>query len=258
MNAPIYTPGRIVWRELFTPDIEASRAFYESLCGWSIEKERSGKSDYHLIKADARPVGGLVPLPAFPRRGVPARWVSYVSVPDVDEAVAATRTAGGKILQDPMDTPPMGRLAVIEDPQGGIIAVWRGTKGDPPADDRPAVGSFFWEHLSTTDPAAARRFYRRVLGWDSAPFKGAEGISLFIPGQPPEAAGYMLAPPGVSPDWLSYVVVESLEETRGRAARSGGRVLSRSIPIPSLGRFDVIRDPHRAQIALFEPTPSFG
>ena len=35
MSEPMWTPGRVVWRELMTKDVEASKAFYGAMFGWT-------------------------------------------------------------------------------------------------------------------------------------------------------------------------------------------------------------------------------
>lgn len=63
------------------------------------------------------------------------------------------------------------------------------------------------------------------------------------------------APPNVPTHWLVHVVVDKLEDARGRAEKLGGKVLMAEIKVPSVGRMAVIADPLGAAISLFEPAP---
>jgi len=49
----------------------------------------------------------------------------YVAVDDVDENAKLAEELGAKIIRGPMDIPNVGRMAIIEDPTGAMIATFR-------------------------------------------------------------------------------------------------------------------------------------
>ena len=53
----------------------------------------------------------------------PAAWLSYLSVPDLDRAVAQVGSAGGKVLLPPPAVGAYGRVAVVTDPQGAPLGL---------------------------------------------------------------------------------------------------------------------------------------
>ena len=53
--------------------------------------------------------------------GVPNHWQVYFQVADPDAAVAKAAQLGGAVVVQPFDL-PVGRLAVISDPQGACSA----------------------------------------------------------------------------------------------------------------------------------------
>jgi len=53
--------------------------------------------------------------------------MSYVTVPDLPAAVAKAKALGAKICKDVIIL-PMGRFAIISDPQGASIGLWEFTK----------------------------------------------------------------------------------------------------------------------------------
>ncbi len=58
---------------------------------------------------------------------VPANfWMYYVSVGDVDAAQKKAVSLGGRAMEPPMDIPGVGRMAVIVDPQGAVISLFKG------------------------------------------------------------------------------------------------------------------------------------
>lgn len=46
-----------------------------------------------------------------------------MTVDDVDSRSAMVAGAGGVVLAAPMDIPNVGRLAIIQDPTGGVIGI---------------------------------------------------------------------------------------------------------------------------------------
>ena len=67
-------------------------------------------------------MGGMMKCP---HPGLPAHWLAYVNVPDVDAAAAAAAKLGGQIVVPPMDIPTVGRIAVLVDPQGAAIGIFK-------------------------------------------------------------------------------------------------------------------------------------
>ena len=79
--------------------------------------------DYHLMMQGDRPVGGIMAMvPGLPP-GTPPHWTSYLAVMDVDAACRQTRELGGGIIRAPWDVPGVGRIAIITDPTGAVLAL---------------------------------------------------------------------------------------------------------------------------------------
>src|SRR5271170_8080891 len=90
-------------------------------------------------------------------------------------------------------------------------------------------GRFAWYELLTTDMAAARAFYGRVLGWQAQDASTAQfPYSVFSCGQAP-VGGLMELPPdarqaGATPRWVGYVAVDDVRGAAERLRRLGGRI----------------------------------
>lgn len=248
MSESNYTYGMFVWRELYTTDMEASRRFYGELLGWKITKAEMPGVDYYLAHAGEKQVAGLF----APDNGTPSMWNSYVSVPDVDAAAAAASASGAKVINGPMDIPGIGRMATFLDPQGALLSVYKDAKGDPPGGQMPKAGEFCWEQLETTDLAAAKAFYPKVVGWQVQDFNG---IVVFGMGPKAGAASVHEAQPGVPAHWSAHVAVPKLADANARATRLGATVLVERIDVPTVGSFSVVRDNVGALINLFEGLP---
>jgi predicted enzyme related to lactoylglutathione lyase len=116
------TVGAFSWAELTTPNPAAATEFYGKLFGWTFQTMDMGSGPYHVIKIGDDALGGVMnPPPGAPP--MPPHWGSYVTVAQCDDTAALCASLGGKVLVPPMDIPTVGRMAVIQDPQGALISV---------------------------------------------------------------------------------------------------------------------------------------
>jgi uncharacterized protein len=116
------THGAFSWSELMTPDPAAATAFYGALLGWKIDTMEMGNGPYHVVKAGDAAVGGIMKTPAD-AAGMPPSWGVYMTVDDVEAAVAKAQALGGKVVAPVMAVPHVGRMAVLADPQGAVFSV---------------------------------------------------------------------------------------------------------------------------------------
>lgn len=116
------TPGAFSWNELTTPDPKAACEFYGGLLGWRFQTLDMGSGPYHLIQVGECNIGGLM-APQPGGEGMPPCWGTYVTVGDADAAAAKAEQLGGKVLAPPFDIPNVGRMAVLQDPQGAVFQV---------------------------------------------------------------------------------------------------------------------------------------
>ncbi|HEV2361653.1 MAG TPA: VOC family protein [Acidimicrobiales bacterium] len=118
-------PGSFTWIELWTRDTEKAKAFYGDVFGWTSETHDMGGTDYTEWKLDGSSAsGGMMDMPADVPAEVPSHWVVYFEVDDVDASVTAASDLGAKVLVPAMDIPP-GRFAVIQDPIGAPLALFK-------------------------------------------------------------------------------------------------------------------------------------
>ena len=117
--------GTFCWNELLTSDVNSATRFYAGLFGWSTQaRDMGGGRQYTMAKLGETQVGGLMP---HPMAGTPSHWLAYVAVDDVDRVADLARQLGGQVLQPPTDIPGIGRFAVIQDPTGAVLGLFRGT-----------------------------------------------------------------------------------------------------------------------------------
>lgn len=247
-----YAPGAFVWHELNTRDVAASEAFFTRLFGWTIQRMPMESFEYPMIHANGVAIGGIVDMNhmGVPKE-VPSHFVGYVSVPSVDASADAAKQAGGQVVAGPMDIPGVGRFAVIVDPQGAVLSVFRSLQGDPDQTQMPKTGEFCWDELATSDVDAAVSFYQKVVGWTAGASPARMEGGVFMMGDKMEASYGGLPMPQAPTHWLAHVVVENLTASVQKAKDLGAKILMERMEIP-FGTFAVAMDPQGAAFAMFE------
>ncbi len=116
-----------------------------------------------------------------------------------------------------------------------------------------------WVDLSTPDLEGARKFYSALFGWT-------------CPAGPPEAGGYSVCDlggktvaglgPQMSPDmppfWMTYVNVDSVDDTMAKVEANGGTVFAPGMDVMDAGRMAVFGDPLGAVIGVWQPNEHLG
>jgi uncharacterized protein len=249
-----YTPGRFVWFEHTSNDISKARAFYEKLFDWNTETMAIPGSDpYPVIHNGDNGIGGYAQAPA----GTPTRWLSYLSVSDVDSAYKAALAAGAKSLMAPMDYGSAGRAATIADPTGGVFSLWRGAEGDPAESETTPPGGWIWNELATKDEKTALAFYEKAFGFSHDAMSTPDGTYYILKqGAKGRAGVYKAKDPKMPTLWTPYVCVADADATSARAQSLGATVLLTPMDIPGVGRLALYNDPLGASIAILKPDPS--
>jgi uncharacterized protein len=123
------TPGAFSWCELMTSDPAAAASFYAGLCGWNVKEMGEEMGGYRVVSVGETGIGGIM---AFPKDAppMPPHWGCYITTADLEATVAKCSSLGGKVMMPGMDIPGVGRLAVLQDPQG---AVFNAIQYAPPA-----------------------------------------------------------------------------------------------------------------------------
>lgn len=120
MSDPFKQHGAFSWCELMTTNVEAAKAFYTKLFGWTTEDMTSPGMTYTVVKAAGNGIGGIMAIPEN-AKDMPAAWGAYVTVDDVDATAKTAQQLGAKLCVPPTDIPDVGRFCVIQDPQGATI-----------------------------------------------------------------------------------------------------------------------------------------
>jgi predicted enzyme related to lactoylglutathione lyase len=111
--------------ELHTKDLPKARKFYESLFGWELkDMPMPGGESYTMIGVGEGVGGGMMA-----DSSVNPHWLAYVGVDDVRAKTAQAKSLGATVLQDVMQVGEYGKMSVIRDPSGAVLALWQGKGG---------------------------------------------------------------------------------------------------------------------------------
>src|SRR5215213_4382208 len=116
-----YEHGVPCWVTTMQPDHQAAGAFYGELFGWQLRDEHD--NGYLLARRRGRVAAAVTPMPPGVEPPPAPEWVTSVWVDSADAAAAAATAAGGTLLTEPFDA-PTGRLTVIADRAGAVLAAW--------------------------------------------------------------------------------------------------------------------------------------
>lgn len=125
--------GSVWWNELVSKNPDRARDFYQSVMGWTPKIAASedptrqpapGESEYTTFMQNGTESAGLTKFegkgPDEPKPG----WLMYVQVADVDDAVAKALVKGGKVIKAPTEVRNLGRIAIVEDPEGNPVGLF--------------------------------------------------------------------------------------------------------------------------------------
>lgn len=255
-TSPTANPAQRARYEHLTKDPQAAIAFYGEVVGWKTQPFTEGGGDYIMWVGSQGPLGGVMKLPdEAAKMGAPSHWMAHVQVEDVDATAALTKKLGGKVCKEPTDIPTVGRFAVLADPQGAVISIFR-PNGPMTLHDVSKEGEFCWNELMTSDSGAAFEFYSQTLGWkilDEMDMGPMGTYRIFGVGER-RLGGMMTTPKGapMPPMWLFYTSTGDLDRAIARATGKGAEVLNGPMDVPGGGRIAQLLDQQGAAFALHQ------
>jgi predicted enzyme related to lactoylglutathione lyase len=251
--------GLFVWYEHLTKDPGAAIAFYGEVVGWKTQPFPGG-GGYVMWVGSQGPLGGVMELPEeAAKMGAPPHWMAHVQVDDVDATAALAKKRGGKVHKEPTDIPTVGRFAILADPQGAAISIFK-PNTEMTLHDASKAGEFCWNELMTSDSAAAFRFYSELFGWKIAQEMdmGPMGTYRIFGVGEKQLGGMMTTPKGapMPPMWIYYASTTDLDAAIKRATSKGAKVMNGPMDVPGGGRIAQLMDPQGAAFALHQAPKS--
>ena len=244
------------WADLSVPDLDAAKAFYSAVLGWTLEDQGADFGHYHLATVGGRQAAGIGPVM---QEGQPASWTLYFAADDAAAVEARVTELGGAVLMPTMQVGPMGTMFVGADPTGAAFGVWQpGSHHGAEVVNEP--GGLTWEDLRTTEPDRARAFYADLFGFHYETIEGAPEVYRTMhlaSGEPPlgGTSGMFedpdVAASGGQPHWLVYFGVSDMDAAVAASDAHGGRTVTPVFDTP-FGRMAGLADPAGAVFWLVE------
>ena len=258
--------ANFIWYELMTSDPAGAAAFYGAVVGWNIPSHgeaTAGGVDYRMImRSDGGNAGGVLALNAdMLAGGARPCWLGYLEVADVDAAIIAIKADGGAV-QMPATDLPVGRIAMVSDPQGAPFYIMDPI---PPAGVEKGESDVFsvteaqhvrWNELATSDPDGAIAFYTKHFGWgqEGEMDMGEMGAYRFIQRGDVGIGAVMPLMEGMPVStWSHYIGVDDIDRAHAAVNANGGTVTNEPMEIPG-GEFAMNAiDPQGAAVGFVGP-----
>lgn len=118
-------PGSIFWVDLTVPEATSLRDFYGEVVGWNFTDHAMGDYvDYNVqAPASGETVAGLCHARGM-NADLPAQWLIYIVVEDLDQSIAKCLERGGSVVVEPRML-GTSRSCVIRDPAGACAALFQ-------------------------------------------------------------------------------------------------------------------------------------
>lgn len=239
------TTGTSTWTDLSVQDLEAAKAFYTGVFGWTFRDLGAEFGHYAIISnADGAPVGGAMSVAGMTApdgTALPTGWDVHLTVDDADARLATALEHGATALSPVMDIGTDGRNVMLKDPTGATIGMWQ-PKEFEGYEFTGAPGSPVWFELMTHEVDAASAFYTAVFDAQLVPMGEAREDHSFryaTNGPGASASWGLCDASGVMPvedaGWRFYLAVDSSAAAIERIEEHGGTVLDGPIDSPSGG-----------------------
>ncbi len=261
--APTYRPGKFVWFELRSSNVDKSKAFYGELLGWQITTQENAGMKFEVVMGGGKPIAIISATEGKAK----SHWVPFVSVADVDATAKTVEEQKGKVVKPASDIPTIGRFAIVTDPNGAEFALFKGANGDE-ADPTtpPAAGSFVWTEYLTKNKKqheAAIAFYPAAIGFTTQAMPMGEGkkqatYDMLMASKPdgqvvPRGGITAAKPSSLGGQWLPWVAVDDVDAVVGNVKKLKGKVVVKPRDIPSIGRAAIVADPAGAPLGVIKP-----
>lgn len=242
----------LCWLEIAAKDIDASKAFYGQLFGWTFDDFMPG---YSIFQPPAGVPGGLSAMPpALAEGGQQTKAFIYTS--DIDAEIAALEGMGMKFVQPKTPVNDWGHVAMFVDAAGTTYGLSNMSAQLPipiiptglGAGPKPPAGSVCSIELYGGNFEQARTLFGEHFGWgllDSMPqymmFNPGAGISGVFQGHTAVAQS------------MPYIYVDDVRAKIAEIVAAGGKSMGEPASMPGMGTFGYFIDPSGVAMGLIGP-----
>ena len=246
------TIGTSAWIDVGVHDLAAAKTFYTELFGWKFTQLGDEFNSYNVIRNGDALVGGAMDVSGMTcpmGQPLPAEWGIYLTVDDIDARLAKAAEHGATVVMQPENVGDSGRMAVILDPTGAVIAMWQPGELDG-YDVTGQPGSPVWFELMTHKFDDAVAFYTAVFDVNLVPMGESNQASCnsfrYVTNGTGENANWGLGDateimPEDATGWRVYLGVETCDAAVEKIDKLGGRLLDGPVDTP-FGRIATVAD----------------
>jgi len=240
-----YHPGKFIWHDLMTSDVAEAKIFYGQLFNWTFEQS----DQYTIVKLNNKRIGGIFYIQPKSSKRNAARWISSLSVPDVDQAADVVVENGGKVHKGPENIGNRGRSALVSDLQGAQFSLLQTKNGDP--NDGPiAEGAWLWHELWTNNPSDSAHFYEALAGYSTV--EELDGYWILRADNKWRAGIRNLFNQDLEQRWVPVIRVNDVKAISTLAKQLGGRVLIEPENPDFVDQVSLLADPSGALFMIQE------
>jgi predicted enzyme related to lactoylglutathione lyase len=113
--------GNIIWADLTVNDAPSIRDFYSKVVGWKFDAVGDHGFNMYPPKGDKEITG--ICHARGENADLPAQWLLYIVVENLDESIQSCLELGGKIIKEPINAGE-SKFCVIQDPAGAYMALY--------------------------------------------------------------------------------------------------------------------------------------
>ncbi|MGM9471273.1 VOC family protein [Pseudarthrobacter sp. YS3] len=220
-----YSHGEPCWADVQTRDVDAAKAFYAAVFGWTFKDMPTPDGRSYAQAFIAEDLVAVV-APQNPHQeslGTDAQWNVYFAAEDAGAVAEETPHAGGQVQFGPETVGDTGVMVFVDPPGGGTTGVWQpGTHTGTGRYNEP--GALSWTELLTPEPQAAVGFFQHLFGHEVTEYPQDDGgtyTTLMV--NSAEVAGVVAA--DAPARWQIYFGVSDVAETVKKAVAAGAVVL---------------------------------
>ena len=117
--------GSVSWHDLTVNNADQIKDFYSAVVGWDTRVVNMGEyADYSMQSpSTGNDLAGICHARGL-NADLPAQWLMYILVEDIDKSIAALKKLGGECITEIKHFSATSRYVVIRDPAGAICAIY--------------------------------------------------------------------------------------------------------------------------------------
>ena len=119
--------GQLYWTDITVDNPSDVKEFYKNVLGWQeIEvpmNDQDGSYVDYGMAADSRTPAGGICHSRGKNKGIPAQWISYFYIDDVEKALQNCLNLGGRLIKENRNKNGELNYVIVEDPQGAIFGM---------------------------------------------------------------------------------------------------------------------------------------